>query len=453
LRRIALTTAPFWVVAVVGLLIWRGVPRGVDPLPLGSVLTLWESRLQNAALFAQGFAYPFTAFGPGLRNLGLTNDLVTVPILALPACALWLTLANWKRQAWWGLLWFMIAVAPALLLLDFNYVLESPRLMYLASAGAAAFWAMPLGLVEGRPGWSRAPLALAGALVVAASAWGFVYLQRRADLYRLLGQSIQQAHLAGAEADCSNSSAPTLVINFPEWFFVRQPEYLLGHDGIKTVSEGEGLDELIWINYRQRTRLEPVALPDIQAADIPLQPLGEVYTQDGLAEPLRQARAVLVAHGDERDMRVTQAGCFNAASTSDVAQRISFDQRLALTSAALVPDPTNPRQATLALEWQAHMPITDDVTVFVHVVDGAGALVAQADGYPIAGASPMRTWRAGDRWRDERAISLDQNAVPGDYRVLIGLYRTSDGARLAATDVNGQRLLDDAAEVGVLRVP
>jgi hypothetical protein len=52
-------------------------------------------------------------------------------------------------------------------------------------------------------------------------------------------------------------------------------------------------------------------------------------------------------------------------------------------------------------------------------VDPAGALVAQADGYPLLGMQPFWIWRPGDVVRDERYIAPVPNS---DYSIRLGIW-------------------------------
>jgi hypothetical protein len=248
----------------------------------------------DGALFLQGLAFPFSSLARIVKSLtGMDGDAMAVLVTALPVLAIWWALAGLRRQMTWSVGWFGIAALPAVILLDFRYVQEAPRLLYLASAGAAAFWAMPIGLATASRRRGLAQLVIGAIVVVGASLWSYLFIQRRGESYRLMGESIAQLAQLPAQPGCS-SRASTLVVNFPEWFFVRDPEYLIGHDGIKTVAENSGLTELVWVNTHRRTLLQPVQLPDIQSADAPFQPYGEPQTLDSLQPLLRSAQAAMV---------------------------------------------------------------------------------------------------------------------------------------------------------------
>jgi hypothetical protein len=81
--------------------------------------------------------------------------------------------------------------------------------------------------------------------------------------------------------------------------------------------------------------------------------------------------------------------------------------------------------AGLTLEWQARGRPDRDFTVFVHVVNAAGAMAAQADSPPVNGDFPTGAWLPGDVIRDTHRWNLP----PGMYRVQVGLYDVHTLAR------------------------
>lgn len=105
----------------------------------------------------------------------------------------------------------------------------------------------------------------------------------------------------------------------------------------------------------------------------------------------------------------------------------------------------------LDLHWRASATPDRDYTVFVHVVDAAGKLVAQQDGPPAQGMRPTTTWRSGELVMDHKTIALPPNLAPGSYRLLVGLYRHDNGERLKSPpDARGR--VQDAAALEPLRV-
>jgi len=100
------------------------------------------------------------------------------------------------------------------------------------------------------------------------------------------------------------------------------------------------------------------------------------------------------------------------------------------------------RALRLVLYWRALASSEISYTVFVHLVDANGALLAQADQIPGAGAYPTTTWVEGEYLVDV----YDLARPPGAYAIRIGMYDATTGARLPAFDANGQ-LIGDSIQV------
>lgn len=98
----------------------------------------------------------------------------------------------------------------------------------------------------------------------------------------------------------------------------------------------------------------------------------------------------------------------------------------------------------IALYWEATAPDGRAYTVFVHLLNKDGELVAQSDGPPRAGTYPTSIWDAGERVVDERVLVLPPDLPAGRYRLLAGLYDPATGTRLPAFDLDGNRRPDDA---------
>ncbi|HEX6511839.1 MAG TPA: hypothetical protein VF157_06050, partial [Chloroflexota bacterium] len=81
----------------------------------------------------------------------------------------------------------------------------------------------------------------------------------------------------------------------------------------------------------------------------------------------------------------------------------------------------------ITLRWQAVRKPTADYTVFVHVLDGQGTLLAQQDGPPREGSYPTGMWDAGEVVDDPHPLSFASQ--PGQ-KLEIGLYTFPDLRRL-----------------------
>ncbi|GAB4573346.1 MAG: hypothetical protein Kow0077_15460 [Anaerolineae bacterium] len=100
----------------------------------------------------------------------------------------------------------------------------------------------------------------------------------------------------------------------------------------------------------------------------------------------------------------------------------------------------------LTMQWQALAERRADYTLFVHVVDASGDLVAQWDG-PLGGRDlPTATWPANGVLTQQVQIEWGETPPPpGEYRLYAGLYTYPDLQRLpiqaTAGEVSDNRLL------------
>ncbi len=100
----------------------------------------------------------------------------------------------------------------------------------------------------------------------------------------------------------------------------------------------------------------------------------------------------------------------------------------------------------VVLYWRGIEPPTADYTVFVHLVDANGQVVAQHDGQPQGGAYPSSVWDTDEVVRDEHVLLLPSDLSDGDYFLRVGLYLLESGERLPV-DGDG-----DSLELGPLNL-
>jgi hypothetical protein len=82
-----------------------------------------------------------------------------------------------------------------------------------------------------------------------------------------------------------------------------------------------------------------------------------------------------------------------------------------------------------------------DYKVFAHLLDEAGALVAQRDSEPVEGSRPTSTWDPGEEVLDRHGILIPDGLAPGEYRLVVGMYWPSTGETLSPSG-EGVQLVD-----------
>lgn len=114
-----------------------------------------------------------------------------------------------------------------------------------------------------------------------------------------------------------------------------------------------------------------------------------------------------------------------------------------------LPAHTIPPGETLALTlyWQPGDDLTTNLTVFVHLVDAEGRIVAQQDQIPAAGARPTLGWAPGEVVSDPYTLFVGENIPPGEYRLRIGWYDAQTGERVPLTDDSQFRMLPQVITV------
>lgn len=117
-----------------------------------------------------------------------------------------------------------------------------------------------------------------------------------------------------------------------------------------------------------------------------------------------------------------------------------FGDRLRLLGYDLVPAAEG--QWRLTLYWQATKPVTEDFTVFVHLVGPGETIWGQHDAPPGGGFFPTSFWLPGDHVADEHDIALRDDAPPGTYELVIGLYRPDTGERLSVEPASSGSVAD-----------
>lgn len=93
-------------------------------------------------------------------------------------------------------------------------------------------------------------------------------------------------------------------------------------------------------------------------------------------------------------------------------------------------------QINVNLYWQALTQPEHAYTVFVHVLDEAGHLIAQQDNMPVHDQLLTSCWQPGEQVSDPYSIALPASSAP-PASIEVGLYRLDTGERLTRDDGAG----------------
>ena len=109
-------------------------------------------------------------------------------------------------------------------------------------------------------------------------------------------------------------------------------------------------------------------------------------------------------------------------------------------------------EVALSLFWEALRVPDNRYTVFVHLLNAAGDLVASHDGEPVDGTYPTAAWQPGPLIQDTRQLSLPADLPPGEYDLRVGFYLLETGERLPVVGAEGEAYPDHALPLSTLKV-
>ena len=115
----------------------------------------------------------------------------------------------------------------------------------------------------------------------------------------------------------------------------------------------------------------------------------------------------------------------------------------------LLPDQTYP----ITLYWQSLQPDGLDYTVFVHLINSEGQVVAQADSPPQNNRFPTSIWDSGEQIADTHLLLTPAELPSETYEIFAGLYDANTGQRLTAVAANGTAVLDNSILLTTITVP
>lgn len=113
-----------------------------------------------------------------------------------------------------------------------------------------------------------------------------------------------------------------------------------------------------------------------------------------------------------------------------VGQR--FGEQVRLVGYSVTPE--SPDMLTVTLVWQALQEMQTGYRVFVHLVDDAGAMLAQSDAEPAQWSRPTPGWVRHEYVTDTHHLSPPGQLPEAGWQLRVGLYDAETGQRLQVTD-------------------
>jgi len=471
---------------VCGWWFWRNWQLYGDPLAWSEMLAVtgalvrpellpWLETLSYAGFLR--FSY-WAAFGYGVSAPGAFHAM-TSAIMALGVAG-WALIA--ARRPWRGvtsarftlLILFVWSLTVFIFLLRWMRQIDATnqgRLLFPAIAALGVLLAVGLAALDGRRLW------LAKAVTVALGCWAAAmpllviipaYAQpgladvaaianpldiRFGEDIRLLGYELPTVAEPGQPLEVALywEAAQALETSYVVAVRILDPT---GRpvSGIDTLPADGRYSTVVWEPgrpFRDTYQLPPVAtdaVPGRGTLLVTLYPRGEPDKPPAVS-------VAGVAVGNEVRFGAIKLPPL-ATVTAEPAQTsgVIFDGRFRLSGFDAPESAAAGEALPITLYWEAVAPDGRDYTVFIHLLNEAGELVAQSDGQPGAGTYPTSIWAGGERIVDEHVLILSPDLAAEEYTLLVGLYDRESGMRLPALGPDGSRYPNDAAGLATVTI-
>ncbi|NPA90709.1 MAG: hypothetical protein GXO55_04570 [Chloroflexi bacterium] len=117
-----------------------------------------------------------------------------------------------------------------------------------------------------------------------------------------------------------------------------------------------------------------------------------------------------------------------------------FEDGIQLVAVTLWGTPRVDEGLRVSLLWKTKARPHKDYTVFLHLLDKGGRLVAGYDAPPQNGYAATSTWQPGQLVEDRKGLLLPAGTPPGTYLLEVGLYDGVTGQRLRTESGDSVRL-------------
>jgi hypothetical protein len=411
----------FAVLLLVTLALWRAM-RGAGVTGFG--LNLADLR-RNVSYLAQGLVYPTAPLAQQLAEWRGLDPELCLWLVALPTLALlaWSGIRRNRAPFWLGAIWFTLFALPPVVSMEADWFALAPRYLYMTAGGIALMWATAAidWLARLHPSWR---LLTAGILLVVLLLPATVFVRDGLHLYEMAGESIWDA------ADVATQRRPVLLVNMPMRIIPRDRVYPVGFEGITPLPMRVTAEGLVYVHTGIHAAAAAVAFGVVAADDPPsytYQLFGPQVGWEEVITAVRQGRAVYLTRYEPDRIHLVEAGAAGQPPPSEPWAH--FGERVTLLDATATCDQAG--QVHLTAYWQVEAKVETDATAFAHLLGPDGALITQADGYPLLQMLPFWLWDPGEVVRDMRHFDP---VLAGDYTVRLGMWDLATGDRWPAIE-------------------
>jgi hypothetical protein len=159
---------------------------------------------------------------------------------------------------------------------------------------------------------------------------------------------------------------------------------------------------------------------------------------------LRDHRAAFVFYLDNKNVFQEQPVDPNSTAQITPAVPVQFQKSISLQAFDIASAQVKRGEAVvILLYWKASERIDKDYTVFAHLVDAHGNMIAGVDRQPRKGLAPTHEWNPNSLVGDSVILPITSDIPVGkDYKIEIGLYDQTTMQRLQIVDAMGNVITD-----------
>jgi len=146
----------------------------------------------------------------------------------------------------------------------------------------------------------------------------------------------------------------------------------------------------------------------------------EVTTTDGQPIGDQMALGLIYVSSDGSDPRLPETSF-----------QVELDNGISLLGYSF---PRGAEESVLELNWSTATRLAKDYVTSVQLLDAENQIISQVKAQPLSGFYPTSRWQPGEIVVDQLFLPLDQDLLPGKYRLELRMYEVESGAFAAVLD-------------------
>ena len=437
-RKIDRKTFYLWLSGLIFLFFWLLVPKTREGTGIQGITSI----LMNIIYFLQGLSFPLLqAVGFLGVDTGNWFYILAIELIGVIILGVFLWRGSQKRLAGRGISWFVLAAIPVVMLLPFSYVIDGPRLLYLASVGIAIVWG---AIFAGNtcPSYRIKRFGVYGAFLLT------ILLSMR-----VVRQEIRffdwGSDLIWSMVSAMNDtpdSGPVLFVNVPAWFSSHQYPFKVGHDGATIIANYAPLEDLLSLHGVPNRDVIAVTYPDIlQKMDYDFGSYGPMVDQTQLGKSIESVDGVWRTVYTSNGPKLLWAGRVKPTPTTNREDLLAlFENDWELLESERLKSEYRDR-IVFKLLWRCGQPLSPNWTIFLHVYDANGQVLVQGDGDFLMNTYALSDCPAAAMVEDMRYIPISTSDFDTATHIGIGLYNRQTAERMNAYQADGAPWYNDAA--------